>query len=256
MDDETRLDVGSAAWCDRARTLTAELPHLPGRSYRVQHDAIDQRGGHRRWHQVVEEGRVVAWDAGDVDDPDIEVRWGDVARAAATYRGELSGTDALAAVRVVAAGEAEISPPPLELASVPELDGLPFVPGASVRVQYELAAGPFGGVSFWTTFSDGRSAGMGFGTLSDPDAIVRITFSSMAAVRAGEMTVLQALEDGGRVEGAVGPLMVLAGLQESPELRAVEMACGPAAGVLGAMGAVWDSLEHREAMVALGAVTR
>ena len=199
---------------------------------------------------------MVAWSPGDVDDPDIELRWGDVEVAAAVYRGDLSGTDVLAAVRVVASGQAETSAPPLELAAIAELDRLPLVPGAALRVQYEFSAGPFGPVSFWMTFSDGRSTGMGFHTVSDPDATVRITFAKMAAVRAGEMTVLQALEDGGQVDGGIGPLMVLAGLEESPELRAAEVACGPAGGVLGTMGAVWDSVEHREAMAALAAVTR
>jgi hypothetical protein len=256
MAGDSRLDVGSAAWCDRAATLTSGLPHLPGRGYRVQHDALDEGAGHRRWHQVVEEGHVVAWSPGDVDDPDIELRWGDVEVAAAVYRGDVSGTDALAAVRIVVPGQAEMSATPLELADVAELDGLPLVPGANLRVQYEFTAGPFGPVSFWMAFSDGRSTGMDFGTLPDPDATVRITFARMAAVRAGEMTVLQALEDGGQVDGGIGPLMVLAGLEESPELRAAELACGPAGRVLGSMGAVWDSVEHREAMAALGAVTR
>lgn len=197
----------------------------------------------------------MAWAVGEIDDPDLELRWrvGDVA---AVYRGELSGTAALAAMRVTAHGQAEVSPPPLDLAATAELDLLPVVPGAGLGVQYELWAGPFGPVSYWMEFTDGRSSDMGLGMAADPDVTVGISFSRMAAVRAGEITVLEALEDGGRVDGAVGPLMLLAGLEESPELRAAEVACGPAAGILGRMGLVWASVEHGAAMAALAQVTR
>jgi hypothetical protein len=63
------------------------------------------------------------------------------------------------------------------------------------------------------------------------------------------------LEDGGRVDGGVGPLMLLAGLQESPELLAAGRACGPSGPVLAALGQVTDGTEHRTAITELAAVT-
>ena len=247
--------VGSEPWCARALDLSVSLPAQRGCGYRVQHEAVSVGGDSWRWYQVVDEGRVVAWAVDEVDDPDLELRWW-YADIAALYRGELSGTAALAAVRLVGPGGREVPPPPLDLAGVAELDLLPVVAGARLEVQYELSSGPFGTVWFWMGFIDGQSSGMGFGLAKDPDVTVAISFSKMAAVRSGQITVLEALEDGGRVDGAVGPLMLLAGLEESEELHAAEVACGPAAGVLGSMGLMWATAEHELAMAELAQETR
>ena len=65
----------------------------PGVGFRIQFDAEG-----RRWHQVAEDGAITEWAAGDIADPDIEVRIAlDVARR--YYRGEADGTETLAACR-------------------------------------------------------------------------------------------------------------------------------------------------------------
>jgi hypothetical protein len=58
----------------------------------------------------------------------------------------------------------------------------------------------------------------------------------MALIRAGELTVLEALNDGGRVEGELGPLAMLAGIAESPEFNAAQRATGRHALALAVLG--------------------
>lgn len=57
----------------------------------------------------------------------------------------------------------------------------------------------------------------------------------MALVRAGEMTILEALE-GGSVDGPVGALGVLAGISEDPRFHRAELATGRHAIALAALG--------------------
>src|SRR5687767_13586845 len=60
----------SAPWFERARDLTACLPEQRGLSYRVQFETADQC-----WHQVVEDGRVVAWADGHLAGADLRLGW-------------------------------------------------------------------------------------------------------------------------------------------------------------------------------------
>lgn len=246
-------ELASESWCEHAMRCTVDLPERVGLSWRLQFDAVDG-AHHRRWHQEVKDGRVLGWAPGEIDEPDVELRW-TLDHARALYRGALSGSDALAGARVVTPDRGEGAPPPLDLSETDELEDLPQIAGATLMVQYEFAAGPFGPVSFWESFDEGRVAGMGFGVTEEADVTVWITFTKMAAVRAGTISILQALEDGGRVDGDIGPLMLLAGLEESPELRAAEAACGPAGSVLAMVGELAATAPHRAAMEELARVT-
>ncbi len=186
-----------------------------------------------RWHLVVRGGALDAWSRGAAADADLELVW-PRDEAAAWVRGERSGSAALAAITL-----ADGTPPcPMDVGATAELAALSPMPGATLRIQYHFSAGPFGPVDYWHHFEDGRSAGMGLGTApSDPDTAVWVSFRKLVDERAGAITVLEALEDGGRVDGQVGPLMLLAGLHESPELRAAELAAGPSGPVLADLGA-------------------
>lgn len=214
---------------------------------------IDSGGGDR-WHLVVRGGALVAWAPGGPaggSTPDLELVW---ARdeAAAWVRGERSGTAALAAIEL-----ADGSPPsPMDVSVVPALAALSPMPGATLMIQYHFGAGPFGTVDYWHSFVDGRSAGMGLGPApQDPDTSVWVSYRKMVAERAGTITVLEALEDGGRVDGQVGPLMLLAGLHESPELRAAELAAGPSGPVLADLGAALSVPDQVRALAELARQT-
>ena len=147
----------------------------------------------------------------------------DVARR--YYRGEADGTETLAACRVIEPGGEEGPPSPLDIEGRPELDEMLFQPDATLLTQYRFSAGPFGAFEWWWRFVDGRSDSMGLGRVDEPDAVVKIAFQKLIGVRTDSISIYEAIE-GGRVDGDVGPLMLLAGLQESPELHAAELACG------------------------------
>ncbi|MDQ6696544.1 MAG: hypothetical protein M3Z46_03700 [Actinomycetota bacterium] len=252
--DDAKHPIASQAWCEQGRLLTADLPPMPGLGWRVQFDVADESGQHERWYQVVEDGRVVAWQQGDVDSPDLELRWSR-ADAAAVFRQELDGTEALAAARVLVPGGSEGVAPPLDMRDTAEMALLPEVPGATVVTQFEFSGGPFGHISFWESFEDGRCTELDFGRHAEPDVTIAISFQRMVHVRTGAMTILEALENGGRVDGALGPIMLTAGLEESPELRAVERACGPAGAVLAKVGEVAATPAYAEAMTSLAQLT-
>lgn len=206
----------------RARELARDVELAPDLGARLQFDA-----GGTPWHLVVENGRITAWDAGGVDAPDVEVRWtGDVARRVVTR--ELRGSDALLATTVVAPdadGTYTGVPAPFDLASRPELATMLRVPDATLAAQYRYRHGPFGDVAEVMWFDEGRFAEQRAGETESPDVFVDVTYRALALVRAGEITVIQALE-GGAVKGDLGGLAALAGIVESPEFHAAELATG------------------------------
>lgn len=237
----------SDEWFERARELVAGAGPLDGASFRIQFDADGAR-----WHQVAVDGAVTEWAAGDVTEPDLELRVPhDVAHR--YYRGDADGTEVLAACRVVVGGT-EAPPSPLDIELVPELADLPFQPEATLLTQYRHRAGPFGPFDWWWSFVDGRSDEMHFGLVEDPDVVVKIHFDRLVGVRTDAISIYEAIE-GGRVDGEVGPLMLLAGLQESLELHDAELACGPSGPVLANLGRVMDQDVCREGLATLAAET-
>jgi hypothetical protein len=131
---------------------------------------------------------------------------------------------------------------------------MPWQPDATLLTQYRFSAGPFGAFDWWWRVVDGQSDEMGLGTVEDPDVVVKVPFQRLIGVRSGAISIYEAIE-GGRVDGDVGPLMLLAGLYESPEQHAAELACGPSGAVLADLGLVVDQPAHREALAVLAGET-
>ena len=73
----------------------------------------------------------------------------------------------------------------MDLGQQAELARLPRLPGATLDVQYEHAAGPFGHVSFIISFVEGQVASMRFGRLDDRDALVEVPYLVMAPTHEG-----------------------------------------------------------------------
>jgi hypothetical protein len=237
----------SDEWFGRARELVRDAGPLEGASYRIQFDSDGTR-----WHQVAVDGAVTEWAAGDVADADLELR---VPREVLRryYRGEADGTEVLAACCVVHDGNEE-PPSPLDIEVVPELAELPYQPEATLLTQYHHRGGPFGPFDWWWNFIDGQSDEMGFGVAEDPDVVVKIRFQRLIGIRTDAISIYEAIE-GGRVDGEVGPLMLLAGLQESVELHDAELACGPSGPVLANLGLVMDQEVCRAGLATLAAET-
>ena len=248
-------------WFAEARALTVdpapERPR-PGVGCRLQYEVSSQsaqspqsaRSAGCRFVQVVEDGALRRWERGELDRPDIEIRW-DWEHARRIFRRELDGTDALSGTTVAERGPDRdyVGPPsPLDLGEQPELDDLPRLPDATISVQYEYPDGPFGHVSFAIVFVDGRVDAMQLGRVPEPDATVEVPFRVMAQVRRGDLSILEALEQG-RVDGKLGPLGLLAGISESPEFHRAEAACGASGIALGNLGATLAG--HQAALVQL-----
>jgi hypothetical protein len=237
----------SEAWFERARELLRGAGPLEGASYRIQFDSDGTR-----WFQVAVDGTLTEWSKGDVADADLELRVPhDLLRR--HYRAEVDGSAVLAACRVVVDGH-EAPPSPLDIEVVPELDELPYQPEATLLTQYHHRGGPFGPFDWWWSFVDGRSDDMGFGLVEDPDVVVKIRYQRLISVRTDAISIYEAI-DGGKVDGEVGPLMLLAGLQESPELHQAELACGPSGPVLANLGLVMDQPVCRDGLAALATET-
>jgi hypothetical protein len=210
----------SSEWFERARELVVETGSMPGIGYRIQFDADGER-----WFQVAVDGTITEWAAGDVAQPDQEIHTTlDVARA--IHRREIDGTEAFSRCWVVMPDGSTSVPTPVDVAERPELDDLPHQPDATFVVQYHHSDGPFGEVAWWWQFIDGRSEDAGFGVADEPDVTVFLPFARTVSVRNGDLSIYEAIERG-RVDGEVGPLMLLAGMLEAPEVRAAQLACGP-----------------------------
>lgn len=189
------------------------------------------------WHIVIASGRIVSFGEAHIDDADAELQWS-AADASAIVSGVLRGDDALRRTTVVAAAGDVCyvgRPAPLNLLCRPELAELPLVRGATVTVQYRYRNGPFGDVNYALSFIDGRCVDESLGVVAEPSVRVEVSYRAMALVRAGEITILEAL-DGGSVDGPVGALGVLAGISEDPRFHSAELATGRHAIALDALG--------------------
>ena len=225
----------SAQWFEAARAALDGVETSPESSCRVQFDADGER-----FVLVVEAGRLVRFEAGDLDRPDVEVRFS-LADAARIWRRELRDDDAIRAITVVAPvpGGTYTGPPcPADLVARSELDGVPSIPGASLLVAYTFSDGPFGVVHHWLRFENGRLVADGIGEIDGADVRVGVPYSAVPMVRSGERTIIEVLE-GGTLQGELGPLGLLAGIVEIPEFHAAELATGRHGFALAVVGELW-----------------
>jgi hypothetical protein len=242
----------SVEWFEALRSGVHAVTLAPEYECRIQFDASETR-----FVLVVESGRVTRFEAGDLDRADVEIRCSRP-DAAKIWRRELRDDDAMRAVTVVApvADGVYTGPPsPADLLGRPELTAAPTVPDASLVVLYTLTGGPFGTVRHWLRYENGKPVAEGFGDVDAADVRIGTRYREIALVRAGQHTVIDALE-GGTIEGAVGPIALLAGILESPEYEAAELASGRHGFALSVLGNLWahpqwiaalDALAHQTA---------
>jgi hypothetical protein len=222
----------SAEWFAAARPGLTDIALDSARSCRLNFTADTAQ-----WHLCIDTGRVASFDLGHIDDADAELRWSMADTRAIVFR-RRRGDDALRSTTVVAraADGQYVGPPaPLNLRQRPELDDLSTIPGATLTVQYLYQNGPFGDVNYGLSFRDGHCVDEFLGTIPQATVRVEVTYRTMALVRAGEMTILEALEDG-RIEGSIGALGVLAGISEDPLFHRAELATGRHAIPLATLG--------------------
>lgn len=245
------MRFASDEWLAAVAAALAEVSLDSGASARI----IFEIPG-RSWHLAVDGGRVVSFATGPLGSADCVLRW-TADDAAAIWRRELRGNAALLATEVSAdavGGPYRGPPAPLDIGSRPELAALPVVPGATFDVQYVFRSGPFGDVDYVIDFRDGRVDSDRLERLDDPTVAVEVSYRAMARVRAGETTILEALVDG-RVTGEVGALAMLAGISESPEFEAAQIATGRHAFALATLGELDATPEYAGVLVDLATRT-
>jgi hypothetical protein len=195
----------------------------------------------------------VHWEADVLEKPDLVIRWS-LEDAFRILHRQVDGTEALRVTTVV--DDDYVGPPaPMDLGEQKKLDRLPHLPGATLGVQYECPSGPFGHVSFMISFVDGRVDAMELGRIAAPDVLVEVPYLALAEVRRGDITIYEAI-DRGRVQGDVGPLALLAGLLDSPEFHAAELACGRSGLVLAHLGEATKSAAFAAAMATVATETQ
>ena len=241
----------SAEWFEVVSSELEDIALDPRASCRLNFTADTAR-----WHLGIESGQVTSYATGHIERADAELQWSP-ADAQAIVSRVLRGNDALRRTTVVTPlhdGRYVGAPAPLNLRSRPELDDMQVVPGATLNVQYHYRSGPFGDVDYGMSFVDGRCTEEILGEIPDPMVTIDVTYRAMALTRAGEITVIDALEGGG-IEGAEGALMLIAGIREDPHYHAAELATGRHAIALAALGDLDADERYAKLMAELAAAT-
>ena len=225
----------SAEWFDRACAAAAVASLSSESASRLQFDIEG-----RLWALIIAEGAVECLGVTAIDAPDV------VLRLSASDAWEIAtcarcGTEALRALKVTAVlgsgGSGTVLPVPMGLGGRPELAAMPVVPDATLTLYHRFGGGPFGDVEYTLHFVDGRLADERLGPPHEsPDVVIEASYRKLALLRAGRCTVLEALEDGGSVNGTVPSLMAAAALYEHEAFGAAMRATGPQAMALATLG--------------------
>ncbi len=189
----------------------------------VHHDAVLDDGTVVHHHQVFEHGRLVGWEQDDGPGPWALVRHGDPLAPCPT--GVASAED-VAAVRL-RLGDEDLALPLLDDLPAEVFDTLAHVPDATARLRFEVFASPVGTQVADVRYVDGSRTGWlverweeaedGSPAAGAPEMGVTMSFRNYLAMRSGDLTALEAIEDGGTVDARWTLLLLLHGLIQSPE---------------------------------------
>jgi hypothetical protein len=198
-------------------------PRPPYATGVVHHDAVADDGSVVHHHQRFDRGELVEWVRDDEPGPWALVRDGEPFEPFPT---SLAGPTEAGRVRVRLGDEVHPLPPLDDLAS-PRWAELPFVPDATARLRFELTGTPLGPLAVDIRYQDGRrpvaelvddwdDTAEGEPAHGAPELHIVMTFRNYLRMRAGELTALEAIEDGGRVDARWTLLLLLHGLLQEP----------------------------------------
>ena len=199
-------------------------PRPPYATGTVHHDAVLDDGTVVHHHQRFESGELVEWERDDEPGPWALVRPGD---PFVPFADELAGPERVAEVQV-RLGERTVVLPPLDDLHSPRWDELPSVPNATAWLRYELTGTPVGPIACDIRYQDGKrpdavvvdewsEPGEGEPAHDAPAMHIVMTFRNYLKMRVGELTALEAIEDGGTVDARWTLLLMLHGLLQEPE---------------------------------------
>lgn len=256
---ETGLTFLGEEWFARSRAeLGGSGSVFPGVGARIQYDVTTEGGG-VRWYQVIDDGRVAAWERGDISAPDVEIRWS-LDDAFEILGGRCTGAAAaLGTIIVEQRPNASYvgPPPPLDLAGEPELGRLRRIPDANLTLHYELRAAPFGTMQSSMVFVDGQLERLTAGLAGTGDVVIVLPFRQLMRMRRGDISMQDALQFGS-ISGSIDSMVFLAAILESPPYRraAAAAASGPAPLALAALGELGAADGYAKALADVMAATR
>jgi hypothetical protein len=190
----------------------------------VHHDAVADDGTVVHHHQSFQAGELVEWVRDEEPGPWALVRPGDPFQP---FAPELPGLEQVRAVQV-RLGERLVELPPLDDMYSPRWDELPSVPNATGWLRYELTGTPVGPIACDIRYQDGKRPvsvviddwtppAEGEAAHGAPEMHIAMTFRSYLKMRTGELTALEAIEEGGTVDARWTLLLMLHGLLQEPE---------------------------------------
>lgn len=190
----------------------------------VHHDALLADGTVVHHRQRFDEGALVEWVRDEEPGPWALVRDGDPFQP---FAPELPGLAEVRAARV-RLGDRVVEMPPLDDLYSPRWDELPTVPDATAWLRYELTGTPVGPIACDIRYQDGKRPlavvvdrwappAEGEPAHGAPEMHIAMTFRNYLKMRAGELTALEAIEDGGTVGARWTLLLMLHGLLQEPE---------------------------------------
>lgn len=195
-------------------------PHATGV---VHHDAVGPDGEVVHHHQRFEQGELVDWQRDDEPGPWALVRDGSPFEP---FPDRPVPSTKLERVQVRVGSQ--LHPLPLldDLGSDRWAE-LPHVPDATARLFFELTGTPVGPVAVDIRYQDGRrpmavvvddlvETAEGEPAHGAPEMHIVMAYRNYLRMRAGELTALEAIEDGGTVDARWTLLLLLHGLLQDP----------------------------------------
>ena len=173
----------------------------------VYHETITADGTSVSHHQVFERGQLQSWVQDSTPAPWALVRHGDPFDA---FSPELAGPEQVAAVQVRIAQDM-FALPPLDDVSSDRWGELPEIPDATARLKFELTGSPVGPLALEVQYRNGARAicevvddwteltadAPAYGA---PEMHVVMTWRNYLRMRAGQVTALEGIEEGGLVD--------------------------------------------------------
>jgi hypothetical protein len=247
----------SASWFDEVNESLRTVSVEPDARCSVAF-SVDRGSEPVRWTEVVGGGSV-EWQVGDAADADVEVRWPSTSVAFAILAGNAANEHVLASTTIAeqrADARYEGPLPPFDLGSRPEIERLPYVRDATLRLTLEHPFAPLGTMYLTTWFEEGRFVRMTPTVEPDADVAVSCPWRDVILMRQQKITIVDAVSHG-KIGGSQGALTLLAGILEHPAYRSAQAACatGPGSDALATRGEIAATDAYRAALDALFAET-
>lgn len=190
----------------------------------VHHEAVAEDGTVVHHHQVFEQGQLMSWTFDDTPGPWALVRKGD---PRAKFASSLPGPAEVAEAKI-RIGDDLLDLPPLDDINSDRWDELPLIPDATARLRFELTGSPVGNLALDIRYQDGKRPMCQiideWDELSDgdvgyraPEMHIVMTWRNYLRMRAGEVTALEAIEEGGTTDARWTLLLMLHGLLQETE---------------------------------------